>query len=235
MLNWVRAAAGRRAKGCVPHFCGDECLQPGHFWLREGTKQLHEADCGDCCCFVKLSVGRRVEDHKTKSGVHWWKKLLQLQREKLKLNDSFLKPAVSKLKWTASPWFWLFRWEIERTLQIPAVQTCMKLRVPETRSSTCSLLHGKERSHKHGILPRILENIPRKEWRICALVNEPSKHYACLDPSCEFMGQAKDESLYVGSREEACWREISALNCPGTQSHLAGFVTRCVTQETLSL
>lgn len=46
------------------------------------------------------------------------------------------------------------------------------------------------------------------------------------------MGQGKDERLCVGSREQTCQREISALI---SLSHLAGFVTRYVIQETLSL
>lgn len=100
------------------------------------------------------------------------------------------------------------------------------------RSSACSLLRSRERSYERGILPRMLEIVPRKKWRICVLVNQLSRCCAHLDPSCGFMGQGKDERLCVGSREQTCQREISALI---SLSHLAGFVTRYVIQETLSL
>lgn len=134
-----------------------------------------------------------------KSGVHWWKKLLQLQQKKVKRSDTFLKPAISKLQWKAFPRSWLFRWGDWKNILHSCMQTCMKLWVPETSSSTCSLLHSRERSYEHGILPRVLEIIPRKKWRICVLVDQLSRRCAHLDPSCGFMGQGKDERL--------CWEQ----------------------------
>lgn len=56
-------------------------------------------------------------------------------------------------------------------------------------------------------------------WRLSPEKSgELSRRCAHLDPSCGFMGQGKDERLCVGSREQTCQREISALNCPGAQS-----------------